>query len=95
MPKDKDIRRSFLRYAIVATALIVLFLFLKKDSIITWIQAGVTKRRQEARIEWYRQDNERLDAQINMMSHDRDTLEKFAREQFNFAESGDDVYIIE
>ena len=33
MPKDKDIRRSFLRYAIVATALIVLFLFLKKDSI--------------------------------------------------------------
>ena len=26
---------------------------------------------------------------------DRDTLEKFAREQFNLAEPGDDVYIIE
>lgn len=95
MPKDKDIRRSFFRYAIGVTALIVLFLFLKKDSIVTWIQAGVTKRRQEAQIEWYRQDNERLDEQINMMTHDRDTLEKFAREQFNFAESGDDVYILE
>lgn len=95
MPKDKDIRRSFFRYAIIVTALIVVFLFLKKDNMITWIQAGLTKRRQESQIEWYNRDIERLDEQINMMSHDRDTLEKFAREHFNFSESGEDVYLVE
>jgi cell division protein FtsB len=30
-----------------------------------------------------------------MMTGDRDTLERYAREQFYFAEPGDDVYIIE
>ena len=30
-----------------------------------------------------------------MMKHDKDTLEKFAREQYNFAVPGEDVYIVE
>ena len=97
--RDKDGKRreqrSFVRYAIVATALFVLFLFLKKDSIVNWVQAGITLRRQERQIEQYRQENEELDERIRMMTGDRDTLERYAREQFFFAEPGDDVYIIE
>lgn len=92
---NKKEQRSFIRYAIVATALFLLFLFLKKDSIVSWVQAGVTLRRQERQIEHYRQENEDLDRQIRMLTGDRDTLERFAREQFYFAEPGDDVYIIE
>lgn len=91
----KEIERSFLRYAIVATALFLLFLFLKKDSIVSWVQAGVTLRRQERQIEQYRKENEELDRRIQMMTGDRDTLERYAREQFYFAEPGDDVYIID
>lgn len=91
----KEIERSFLRYAIVATALFLLFLFLKKDSIVSWVQAGVTLRRQERQIEQYRKENEELDRRIRMMTGDRDTLERYAREQFYFAEPGDDVYIID
>ena len=91
----KEIERSFVRYAIVATAIFLLFLFLKKDSIISWVQAGVTLRRQERQIEQYQKENEDLDRQIQMMTGDRDTLERYAREQFYFAEPGDDVYIIE
>lgn len=88
-------QRSFLRYAIVATAIMVLFLFVKKDNIVRWVQAGFTLRRQERQIEYYRQQNEELDKTINMMSNNRDTLEKFARETFHFAEPGEDVYIEE
>lgn len=88
-------QRSFLRYAIVATAVMVLFLFVKKDNIVRWVQAGFTLRRQEKQIEYYRQQNEELDKTINMMSNNRDTLEKFARETFHFAEPGEDVYIEE
>ena len=46
-------------------------------------------------IEMYRQENAELDRRINMMKTDRDTLEKFAREQFFFAAPGEDVYILE
>lgn len=88
-------QRSFLRYAIVATALMVLFLFLKKDNVVRWVQAGFTLRKQERQIELYQQQNEELDKTINMMSTNRDTLEKFARETFNFAAPGEDVYIEE
>jgi len=91
----KEIERSFVRYAIVATALFLLFLFLKKDSIISWVQAGVTLRRQERQIEQYQKENEELERRIQMMTGDRDTLERYAREQFYFAEPGDDVYIID
>ena len=39
--------------------------------------------------------NEELDKRIRMMSDDKDTLEKYAREHFGFAAPGDDVYIME
>lgn len=92
---NKKEQRSFLRYAIVATALFLLFLFVKKDSIITWVQAGFTLRRQERQIEQLQQENAEMDRKIRMMKGDRDTLERFAREHFYFAEPGDDVYITE
>ena len=93
--RSKDIQHSFVRYAVVATALFLLFLFMKKDSIVSWVQAGITLRRQERQIEQYQKENEELDRRIRMMTGDRDTLERYAREQFYFAEPGDDVYIIE
>ena len=92
---NKKEQRSFLRYAIIATAVCVLFLFVKKDNVIRWIQAGFMLKKQEPQIEMYEQKNAELDRRINMMSTNRDTLETFAREEFHFAEPGDDVYIIE
>ncbi|MBO7644389.1 MAG: septum formation initiator family protein [Bacteroidales bacterium] len=97
--RDKDgnraPQRSFLRFAIVITAIIVLFLFIKKDNVVRWIQAGFTLRSQERRIEAIKQDNERLDEQIRIMSTSKDSLETYAREEFGFTEPGDDVYIEE
>lgn len=92
---NKKEQRSFLRYAIIATAVFVIFLFVKKDNVVRWIQAGFMLKKQERQIEMYEQKNAELDRRINMMSTNRDTLETFAREEFHFAEPGDDVYIIE
>jgi cell division protein FtsB len=88
-------QRSFIRFAIVITAVFVLFLFIKKDSVVRWVQAGFTLRAQEKRIETLKEDNQRLDERIHMLSTSRDSLEKFAREEFGFAEPGDDVYLEE
>ena len=35
-----------------------------------------------------------LDAKIEALTSNRDSLEKFARETWNFAEHGEDVYLI-
>lgn len=88
-------QRSFLRYAIIATAIMVLFLFVKKDNVIRWIQAGITLDRQQKKIEQLEQQNATLEQTITEMSTDRDTLEKYARETFGFAAPGEDVYIDE
>ena len=84
--RDKDgnrkEQRSFLRYAVVATALFLLFMLVKKDSLVTWVQAGFTLRRQDRQIEQYQRENEELDRRIRMMTGDRDTLERYAREHF-------------
>ena len=97
--RDKDGnragQRSFIRFAIVVTAVFLLFLFVKKDNLVRWIQAGFTISAQERRIEELKQDNDRLDARIHMLSTSRDSLEMFAREKFGFAEPGDDVYLEE
>ena len=83
-------QRSFVRYAIVATLLCLVFLCVKKDNLITWISSGVTLHGQRNRIESIEAENAALESRIE----DRDSLELFAREQLRFAEPGDDVYIL-
>ncbi len=92
---SKGRQRGFLRFAIIATAIFVLILLFQKNSIVRWVQTGFEIRRQKRDIEYYRKEIKRLDTQIEGLSNDRDTLEKYARENYGFAEPGDDVYILE
>ena len=88
--------RSFVRYAIVATAVfLVFFCFIKRDNLFRWIEAGFTVHRQERQMEFLRSDTERLQDELRTLTTDRDSLEKFAREKFLFAEPGEDVYVVE
>ena len=95
MENNKDIRRSFWRYAAVLTAQALLFLFLKRDNIIRWIQSGFEIRDQRRQIEQLEQENRRLEDSIRVLTTERDSLEKFARERYHFAEKGDEVFIVE
>lgn len=73
----------------------MLFLVLKKDNIITWVNAGLTLNRQNRQIENYRQEIDDLDGKIKTITSNKDSLETYAREEFLFAEPGETVYIIE
>ena len=55
----------------------------------------MTLHRQRRQIEYYQKSNAQLEEQLQNLSTDRDTLEKFARENFHFAAPDEDVYIIE
>ena len=86
--------RSFIRYVIISTAIFLLFIcVIKRDNLFRWIEAGVTIRKQEKQKEFYEADIARLKDEVGTLTTDKDTLEKFAREKFLFAEPGEDVYI--
>ena len=64
-------------------------------TVIHWAKAKMDINAQEKEIEQYRKDLEEMEKRINMLKTDKDTLEKFAREQYYFTAPGEDVYIIE
>lgn len=86
-------KKNFLRFVIIATAIFLVVLLVKKDSVLRWIQTGFELRRQRKEIEYYEKQIRDLDSRIEGLSTNRDTLEAYAREQFLFSEPGDDVYL--
>ena len=95
MKRNKKNIHPFVRFVIGATVVMVLFLFLKKDNIITWIKTGFDIAAQKRRIEFLQEQNRALEDKIKMLNENRDSLERFARETYFFAEPGEDVYILE
>ena len=86
----------FVPFVIVITALAALWLlFLSHSSVLNWVRARWEINRQERQMEEYRQDIGAMDAEIQSLTHSRDSLEKFARETYHFAAPGEDVYIVE
>jgi len=91
---SKREQRSFIRFSIIALAVATVLLFARRDNVVRWIQAGFTIGRQEREIERYREEISVMEERIRDLKTDRDSLEKYAREQFNFAREGDDVYLV-
>ena len=100
MGKIKDIfkgpHRNFARFVVAVTGLFVFFWIVGPgNTVIHWGKAALDIRRQGREIRELKMQNAEMDRQIRMLKTDRDTLEKFAREHFDFAVPGEDVYIIE
>ena len=91
-----DERKRFLLIVCVCTVLFLGFKFIgPKGTITHWIKAKAEIRRQEKQMEQYRREIEAMDKDINELKNNKDSLEKFAREQFHFAAPDEDVYLIE
>lgn len=88
--------RRFAWFVLITTSVFVLLWIVGPgNTVIHWAKAAVEIRRQEKMIDEYQKQNDEMDRRINMLKTDRDTLEKFAREHFNFAVPSEDVYVIE
>ena len=92
----KGEHRSFWIFVALATA-VFLFIWIvgPGNTVIHWAKAKIDINAQEKEIEQYRNDLNEMEERINMLKTDKDTLEKFAREQYHFTAPGEDVYIIE
>ena len=87
---------SFTRFAIVATLVFAVYIcFISSGSVLRWVRAHREIRRQEMLIDTYQQEIDEMGKEVELLTEDRDSLEKFAREKFHFAAPGEDVYIEE
>ena len=92
----KGPHRIFAWFVLFTTSVFVfLWIVGPGNTVIHWAKAAIEICRQEKLIDEYQRRNDEMDRRIDMLRTDRDTLEKFAREHFNFAVPGDDVYIVE
>lgn len=100
LDKIKEILKGehggFFKFVMVMTAIVLLAMtFGPGNNIIHWVQARIEISRQERQIRQYRDEINEMDRRIRMLQSNRDTLERFAREQLHFAAPGDDVYIVD
>ena len=100
MGKVRDIfhgeHRKFAWYVVILTLFFVfVWIVGPGNTVIHWAGAALEINRQERQMEDYREKNAAMDHEVRMLKTDRDTLEKFAREQYNFAIPGEDVYVVE
>lgn len=94
-PLKKIIKSSFCSFVLISSALVIVYgALLQQDNLIVLIKARHTVRMQNRQIERYEREISALENRVEAISTDKDTLERYARERFRFAEPGDDVYII-
>lgn len=73
----------------------VLFITVLGDvNLLTWIKARSDIRAQHALMEKYRYQIDSLNNEIATLTNNRDSLERFARENFKYAASDEDVFVI-
>ena len=100
MGKIRDIFTGEYRRLAWFSAFLTLIFILAKlfgpgNSVVHWIEAKREIAAQERQMEQYRKEIEAMSQNIEELKTNRDTLEKFARENFHFAAPGEDVYIVE
>lgn len=83
------------KYVIVTLAFFVWMLFIDNNSIGVWLRTGRQLRSQERRIEYLNREIATTEDRLNQLRSNKDSLERFAREQYGFHEPDEDVYIVE
>lgn len=81
--------------ALCVTLFLVLWIVGPGNTVIHWARSMSELRHQKKQMELYRSEIDRMRRQVKMLESNRDSLEKFAREQFYFSAPGEDVYIVE
>jgi cell division protein FtsB len=100
MGKIRDIftgeHRKFAWFVVISTAVFLgSWLIGPGNTIVHWVKAKREIVRQEKQMEVYRNEIESMGRDIDELQGNRDSLEKFAREQFHFAVPGEDVFVVE
>lgn len=83
------------KYFVVGFIFLVWICFLDTNNVGQMIRSRVTLRRQRQQIEFYEQEISKMNRKLEQLNSERDSLERFAREEYYYHQDGEDVYVIE
>lgn len=69
--------------------------FFDANNLIRWSKIIINIGEQESQKRYYKEAIKSMDEKLNELSSNKDSLEKFAREQYLFKEDDEDIYIVE
>ena len=83
------------KYFLVGFIFLVWICFFDTNNVGQMIRSRVTLRRQQRQIEFYKREISKMNRKLEQLQSERDSLEKFAREEYFYHLDGEDVYVIE
>ena len=82
------------KYLLVTVFFVVWILFIDTNNLIRWYSTLQDVAIQEKQKEYYKTEIKNTDEQLKELRSNRDSLEKFAREQYFFHEADEEVFIV-
>lgn len=93
--KKEPVYRVLLNKYFIATLIFLISIaFLDQNNAIVWVRTRIKLQSQRSQIEYYRREIQNTTDRMEQLSSQKDSLEKFAREEYLFHESDEDIYII-
>jgi len=83
------------KYFIVGTLFAVWIIFFDQSNLIDWRGAVKDVRNQQNEKRYYEEEIARTREKLRELQSNRDSLEKFAREQYYYLEDGEEIFIVE
>lgn len=82
------------KYFIVGLFFVVWIGFFDTNNVGTLLRSRRTLRSQRQQIEFYEREIAEMERKLDQLKSQRDSLEKFAREEYFYLQDGEDVYVI-
>ena len=82
------------KYFIVGVVFLVWIGFFDTNNIGQMLRSRRTLRSQRRQIEFYEKEISKMDRKLDQLQSERDSLEKFAREEYFYLNDDEDVYVI-
>ena len=83
------------KYLLVTLAFVVWIFFFDTNNLIRWYSDMRDVAAQEKQKLYYKESIKQIDERLKELKSNKDSLEKFAREQYNFHEPDEDLFLIE
>jgi len=93
--KERRIWRILLnKYFIVAVIFLIIIGLIDSNSIGQYFRNRSTLRTQREQIRFYEREIKAIETKLDQLNSRKDSLEKFAREEYYYLEDGETVYLV-
>ena len=83
------------KFFIAGTLFAAWIIFFDQSNLISWGRARIDVNRQKMEKRYYQEEIARTREKLRELQSNRDSLEKFAREQYYYLEDGEEIFIVE